>query len=81
MIALGTNDLGQYDTDDEYEAAIKICCRSSRTGTPVAWINAYAVGKADDAARFDAALATVLQRARPGDDRRLGVDRSPTTVC
>ncbi len=70
VIALGTNDLGQYDTDAEYEAAINDLLSLIPDGTPVAWINAYAVGKADDAARFDAALATVLRergRATIGD--------------
>jgi lysophospholipase L1-like esterase len=62
VIALGTNDLGQFDTDEEYQAAIENLLSLIPSGTPVAWINTYVVAKPDESAQFDAALQSVLQR-------------------
>ena len=72
VIALGTNDLGQFDTDEEYQAAIESLLSLIPAGTPVAWINTYVVAKPDESAQFDVCAPVGAAAPGTGDDRQLG---------
>ena len=60
MIALGTNDIGKYANQDEYEAVIDEFLDLLPDDAPVAWVNAYLGNDPDDSAEFNAALIAAL---------------------
>ena len=41
MIALGTNDIGKYATQEEYEAVINELLAAIPGDAPIAWVNTY----------------------------------------
>src|SRR6185295_9144156 len=41
VIALGTNDIGQYATQEEYEAVIDELLAAIPADAPIAWVNVY----------------------------------------
>lgn len=61
VIALGTNDIGKYNSQDEYEAQINALLALIPETTPVAWINTYLSDDPDDSAQFNAALIAALE--------------------
>ncbi len=61
VIALGTNDIGKYASQDEYEAQINQLLVLVPDGTPVAWINTYLRDDLNDSAQFNAALIAALE--------------------
>jgi lysophospholipase L1-like esterase len=60
VIALGTNDIGKYQTVDEYAAEIEEVLALVPDDAPVVWINAYLTGEPDRSETFNAALLDVL---------------------
>lgn len=60
VIALGTNDIGKYATQDEYEAVINDLLAAIPADVPVAWVNTYIRNDPDDSALFNAALLAAL---------------------
>jgi len=60
VIALGTNDIGKYNSQEEYEAQINQLLALIPQTTPVAWINTYLTDDPDDSAQFNAALIAAL---------------------
>jgi lysophospholipase L1-like esterase len=60
LIALGTNDVGQYSTVDEYATQIEALLDRVPADEPVAWINVYLAGRAEQSALFDQALTETL---------------------
>ena len=61
VIALGTNDIGKYASQDEYEAQINRLLELVPDVTPVAWINTYLRDDPNDSAQFNAALIATLE--------------------
>jgi lysophospholipase L1-like esterase len=61
VIALGTNDVGKYASQDEYETQINELLDLIPDTTPVAWINTYLRDDPDDSAQFNAALIAALE--------------------
>jgi len=61
VIALGTNDIGKYASQDEYEAQINQLLELVPDVTPVAWINTYVRDDPNDSAQFNAALIATLE--------------------
>ena len=61
VIALGTNDIGKYASQEEYEAQINQLLDLIPDSTPVAWINTYLRDDPDDSAEFNAALIAALE--------------------
>lgn len=62
VIALGTNDIGKYGTQAEYEAVIDEMLELVPAEMPLVWINTYLRNDPDDSARFNAALIAALER-------------------
>jgi lysophospholipase L1-like esterase len=60
VVALGTNDIGKYETIDEYAAQIEEFLALVPDDTPVAWINAYLSRTPDDSSAFNAGLLQAL---------------------
>jgi lysophospholipase L1-like esterase len=60
VVALGTNDIGKYDTVDEYADQIEELLALVPGDTPVAWINAYLSRTPDDSSAFNAGLLQAL---------------------
>ena len=60
VIALGTNDIGKYATQEEYEAVIDELLATIPSDAPIAWVNAYLRDDANDSALFNAALISAL---------------------
>ena len=60
MIALGTNDIGKYATQEEYEAVIDELLATIPGNAPIAWINTYLRDDPEDSAVFNAALIATL---------------------
>ena len=60
VIALGTNDIGKYATQKEYEAVINELLAAIPADAPIAWVNAYLRDDPDDSAVFNAALIATL---------------------
>lgn len=60
VFALGTNDVGQYETEDEYAGEIDRILALVPDRIPVAWVNIYLTADLDESARFNAALLSEL---------------------
>ena len=60
VIALGTNDIGKYATEDEYAAQIREFVGLVPSVAPIAWVNTYLRDRPDDSALFNAALISTL---------------------
>jgi lysophospholipase L1-like esterase len=60
VIALGTNDVGKYATQEEYEAVIDELLDTVPRNAPVAWINIFRRDYPEDSAVFNAALIAAL---------------------
>jgi lysophospholipase L1-like esterase len=60
VIALGTNDIGKYATQEEYEAVIEELLAIIPGNAPISWVNAYLRDDPDDSAVFNAALIATL---------------------
>lgn len=56
VIELGTNDIGQYATKDEYGAQIDLVLELLPTDRPLVWVNTYRPQYADDTAMFNEVL-------------------------
>lgn len=60
VIALGTNDVGKYTTDEEYTAEIQQLLDLVPRDAPIAWVNTYLRDRPDESAQFNAALISTL---------------------
>ena len=60
VIALGTNDIGKYATQEEYEAVINELLAAIPDDAPIVWVNTYRRDYPDDSALFNAALIATL---------------------
>jgi lysophospholipase L1-like esterase len=60
VIALGTNDVGKYATQEEYETVIDELLAAVPADAPIAWINTYLRDDPDESALFNAALIESL---------------------
>jgi len=60
VIALGTNDVGQYG-DDEYAAQIESLLALLPADAPVIWIDVFVRDRADESVAFNEALTAVLR--------------------
>lgn len=60
VIALGTNDIGKYATQEEYEAVINELLATIPADAPIAWVNTYLRDDPQDSALFNAALIETL---------------------
>jgi hypothetical protein len=60
VIALGTNDIGKYATQDEYQMVIDEFLDLVPDDAPVAWVNTYLRDDPDVSALFNAALIEAL---------------------
>jgi lysophospholipase L1-like esterase len=60
VIALGTNDVGQYATREEYATQIQALLDLIPADEPLAWINVYLAGRAEQSALFNDALNELL---------------------
>jgi lysophospholipase L1-like esterase len=60
VIALGTNDIGQYATQEEYEAVIDELLAAVPADAPIAWVNAYLRDDPEGSELFDDALIAAL---------------------
>lgn len=60
VVALGTNDIGKYATEEEYSAQIRQLLSLVPADAPIAWVNTYLRDQPDESARFNAALINVL---------------------
>ena len=60
VIALGTNDIGKYATQEEYEAVINELLAAIPGDAPIAWVNTYLRDDPEDSALFNAALIAAL---------------------
>jgi lysophospholipase L1-like esterase len=60
VIALGTNDIGKYQTVDEYGAEIAEVLALVPDDAPVVWVNAYLTDNPERSETFNAALLDVL---------------------
>jgi lysophospholipase L1-like esterase len=60
VIALGTNDIGKYATQEEYEAVIEELLAVIPGNAPITWVNAYLRDDPEDSAVFNAALIAAL---------------------
>ena len=56
VIALGSNDIGKYATQEEYEAVIEQLLDLVPDDAPLAWVNTYLDRDPQDSAMFNAAL-------------------------
>jgi lysophospholipase L1-like esterase len=61
VVALGTNDVGKYNTIDEYAAQIDELVEMVPRDTPLVWINTYLEDNPDSSAAFNAALIETLK--------------------
>lgn len=61
VIALGTNDLGKYATQEEYESVINDLLAVIPPDAPIAWVNTYLENDPEDSATFNAALNVSLR--------------------
>lgn len=59
VIALGTNDVGQY-SDGEYAAQVESVLSLIPAGAPVVWIDVYVRDREDDSETFNDELTEVL---------------------
>jgi lysophospholipase L1-like esterase len=63
VIALGTNDIGQYDDPAEYRRIIKTVLDMVPDDMPLVWVNGYRWDKRDDSVTFnDILLEEINQR-------------------
>ena len=60
VVALGTNDIGKYDSIEEYAAEIDELVDQLPDDLPLVWINTYLSRIPDDSAAFNAALIETL---------------------
>jgi lysophospholipase L1-like esterase len=60
VVALGTNDVGKYDTIEEYAAQIEELVDLLPADQPLVWINTYLSGTPEGSAKFNAALLETL---------------------
>ena len=60
VVALGTNDIGKYDSIEEYAAEIDELVGQLPDDLPLVWINTYLSRIPDDSAAFNAALIETL---------------------
>jgi lysophospholipase L1-like esterase len=61
VVALGTNDIGKYNSIDEYAAQIQDLVEMVPGDTPLVWINTYLEDDPDSSAEFNAALIEELR--------------------
>jgi lysophospholipase L1-like esterase len=59
VIALGTNDIGQYDTDDEIAAAVDAVLAEVPQEVPLVWVDTWVVDRPEQA---EAVNAVIRQR-------------------
>ena len=62
IVALGTNDAGQYASDDEIQAAVDTVLEPVPVDAPVVWINTYIEGRSDETERVNAVIESTLER-------------------
>jgi hypothetical protein len=62
VIALGTNDIGKYDSVAEYREPIADLLGLVPDDAPIVWINTYLERSVDSSATFNAALIAALQQ-------------------
>ena len=74
MIALGTNDVGNY-RPEEYGPAIAELLAAVPADAPLVWVDTYLDGRPEESAAFNDVLRLSLAGTRPVDARRLVVDR------
>lgn len=60
IIALGTNDLGQYPDAAAYQAVVEQMLARIAPDAPLVWINTFAADRLPDAERFNQVLQTVV---------------------
>lgn len=60
IIALGTNDLGQYPDDAAYQTVVEKMLARFATDAPLVWVNTYAADRLPDTERFNQVLQTVV---------------------
>jgi lysophospholipase L1-like esterase len=60
VIALGTNDVAQYESAAEYTAQIEALLALIPPEDPLVWINVYLTGLPDQSAQFNRALSSAL---------------------
>lgn len=64
VVALGTNDIGQYDDPDEYRRLIRTVLDMIPDGTPLVWVDGYRADKPDESAAFDEILVQEVATRR-----------------
>lgn len=56
VIALGTNDIGKYPTDEEYAGLVRFVLDIVPDGRPLVWVDAFRDDYPDDSRRFNEVL-------------------------
>lgn len=62
IVALGTNDISQYNGVDELVPVIESVLAPIPDGAPVIWVNTYFADRLDDSAEVNAAIEQALAR-------------------
>jgi lysophospholipase L1-like esterase len=60
VVALGTNDVAKYKSDDEYREIIRIVADMLPESAPLVWVDVYRDDFADESARFNQLLRDEL---------------------
>lgn len=60
VVALGTNDIGQYDSQDDVEAQIGEVLDPIPIDAPLVWINTFIVDRPEQSAEVNAAIEAAL---------------------
>ena len=61
VIALGTNDIAKYESDDDYANLISSVVAMLPDDVPLVWVNAFRGDYPDESRQFDAVLADTLR--------------------
>lgn len=60
VVALGTNDIGQYASSDDVAAQVRSVLAEIPDGAPVVWINTYFAARPEDTSTVNAAIQQTL---------------------
>ena len=60
IVALGTNDISQYDSVDDIVAAMEMVLAAVPSGAPLVWVNTYFADRPDDTAVVNTAIEQVV---------------------